>query len=156
MGERGPQRKPRALRLVEGDRGHQKRNAAEPMPPPIEPGRPAAMTVEAGRVWDGLAPGLLQLGVLTEWDGELFGAFCEAVVTRRRAVELIAPGLVLRGREGQVVVNPGWRVFRDATLLVARLGAQFGLSPASRTLLQGNLGGLDADDEDALFTPVWG
>jgi len=146
--------KPRALKLIEGRRGHRKRNDAEPLPAPRLPGKPEELTPEASALWDQMAPDLIRYGLLTEWDGPAFAAFCEAVIAHRKSVALIRVGLLVKGKDQPLVVNPGWRVFRDSTTLVCRLGAQFGLTPASRSTLRANINGLDEDAEEALFSPV--
>ncbi len=38
------------------------------------------LSPRARKVWDGLAPNLVERRVLTAWDVDLFGAFCAVVV----------------------------------------------------------------------------
>jgi P27 family predicted phage terminase small subunit len=143
-------RKPTALRLLEGDRSHRPRNTREPMPDPIAPPKPETLSDGARVVWDEYAPDLERHGLLTALDGVVFETFCEALAAHRRSVALIKPALLVKGRRDALVVNPGWRVFRDSALLVYRLGAEFGLSPASRASLTT---GEPVEFDDDLFYP---
>lgn len=90
MGLRGPAPKPTALRLLEGNLGKRPINAQEPRPDIRMPQRPAWLDAGAQSVWRRLAPKLLELGVLSEVDGDIFGAYCQTASDLRRIRRLIA------------------------------------------------------------------
>ena len=78
---RATPRKPTALRVLHGDRMPPR----EPVPqsavtgavvkPPLSPG--------ASEEWDRIAPEMIRLGVLTEWDVGLFAEWCESLILLR-------------------------------------------------------------------------
>jgi P27 family predicted phage terminase small subunit len=137
MGKRGPKPAPNHLKVLRGDR-EQYLNRDEPIPTAV-PGvdltkPPRGIGAPAARVWRRLAPDLVDKGMLTAWDVDLFGAYCDTVATyedvRRqlRAVGVTAKGSV----PGTAVKHPLWRVQADCLATMVRLGAKFGLSPADR------------------------
>lgn len=141
MGKRGPAPKPRALRLLDGERPY-RLPAGEPVPSAgsVEP--PASLDAEALAVWHELAPDLVRQGVLTPWDAALFGLYCQTLVYARRAEEMInSSAILLRARNrsdrasGVAVRNPAMQVYRDMTELALRLGGNFGLTPSQRIAL---------------------
>lgn len=80
MGMRGPNPKPTALKLLEGNPGKRRlKNTGEPMPePPSDmPKPPSRLLPEAKKEWRRLAPPLLALGVLTEVDLSAFAELCQ-------------------------------------------------------------------------------
>jgi P27 family predicted phage terminase small subunit len=93
---------------------------------------------DASKVWERLAPSLEARGVLTDWDADLFAAYCTAVVHHRRAVELVNQTNVLTKAAGaaHVVKNPALQVIRDQATILVALGARFGLTPADRATLK--------------------
>ena len=70
MGKRRPAPKPTASRRLHGDRAD-RINDDEPQ--------------RARKVWDGLAPNLVERRVLTAWDVDLLAAFCAVVVANQHS-----------------------------------------------------------------------
>ncbi len=143
-GKGGRPKKPTALRVLHGDR-KDRINTAEPVPAALVVQPPAWLGEDAVEVWDAYAPDLQRTGVLTAWDVELFGCWCDAAARRRRAVAAL-------DREGEIVEMPvfgkngelsGYRrgknpwayTLTEADAQVQRYGARFGLSPADRAAL---------------------
>src|SRR5690349_1761687 len=88
MGERGPARKPTALRVLEGDQSHRPPNRREPKPKirADTPRAPEHLEAVARATWNRLAPELHRLGLLTDVDLELFESYCVANGERRLAM----------------------------------------------------------------------
>jgi P27 family predicted phage terminase small subunit len=86
-------------------------------------------------VWDRLAPDLHRRGLLEPSDCMMLGLLCEAVIHARRAKALLSGDKYLLHRDGRLVTNPAWRIYRDATDRIRMLAHEFGLSPASRVWL---------------------
>ena len=93
-------------------------------------------------MWNRLAPDLKKKGVLTPWDVDMFGLYCQTLVYAYQAEALInKSSVLLRGRNrsdragGALVKNPAVQVYRDMAELASRLGKQFGLTPADRVQL---------------------
>lgn len=134
MGERGPARRPTAIKRTEGMRTD-RINDREPRAEPLRgvPGPPAHLDEVGRQVWEHLAPSLHEAGVLTAWDLVSFGAFCELVSTTRRAAALIQPGLLTKGRRDALVTNPAFRIYRDSLVLLRLFAREFGLTPSARS-----------------------
>lgn len=132
MGRRGPAKKPTALKLVEGETRPSRINANEPIPPQAEVLPPPDLSQRALAEWERLAPDLIAKHVLTTWDRDAFGAYCEAVADRAAAASLVKTGLLVKGRNGEFVTNPAWRIYRDSTTAMLRFAQEFGLTPAAR------------------------
>lgn len=134
MGKRGPAPTPTNLRLLRGESRPSRVNKHEPKAPlaaRVEP--PDYLDVDARKVWDRLAPSLVQRGVLTAWDVDLFGAYCTAVVHHRRAVRLVnETAVALKGPDG-VVKHPAMQIVRDQAQLMTTIGGRFGLTPSDRS-----------------------
>lgn len=146
MGNRngGTPRKPKALALVEGYRSD-RINDNEPVPGDGEVRAPAGLSPEAMAVWDRLAPDLIAKKVLTPWDADSFGTFCDAVARHRRAAaELDAGGEVVEGHRGVAAKNPWFQIWRDTADVMVKVGGRFGMNPSDRTSL--SVGGDDGGE----------
>ena len=133
MGLRGPAPKPTKLRQLEGNPGRLPINENEPEP---EPGAdpPDWLPVAAREEWRRLAPVLEACGLLTKADGNVFAAYCDAVVNFATLSQAVAEldSLVMKDNYGR---RPAAEISaqRNYAELVLKLGAKLGLSPADRT-----------------------
>lgn len=132
----GRKRKPTELHVLEGtlnstrhsDRGN------EPRPVQSEEDAPDYLSDEATEIWDELAPLLINLGVLTEIDRQLFSAYCE-----KRAAWEYYTSKVEKGKEvgktknGNLVQNPYIGLANRAFDQMIKLGIEFGITPSSRS-----------------------
>lgn len=141
MGKRGPAKTPTKLALVKGERAD-RINDTEPEPEgQVAP--PGWLSDDALEVWRRYAPDLQRKQVLTAWDVEAFGNFCDAVVRRARASQALDD-------EGEIVdlpvfnkngdhtgdrkgKNPWALIWKEADGQVQRWGARFGMTPSDRT-----------------------
>lgn len=140
----GRPRKPKNLAIVEGYR-EDRINDDEPVPGDSDIVAPSGLSQEARRVWDRLAPDLIDRKVLTPWDADSFGAFCDAVARHRRAAaELDAEGEVVEGHRGVMSKSPWFQVWRDTADVMTKVGGRFGLNPSDRAGL--SVGGDDGDE----------
>lgn len=159
MGTRGPAKKPTNLAVLHGDR-KDRINTTEPKPAATELKPPAWLDTRARTVWKKLAPDLEAKGVLTAWDVEAFGCWCDAVVRRRTAAaKLRDQGEVIEmpvfNKNGEetgtrVGKNPWTLVLNDADAQVQRYGARFGLTPSDRANL--HIGEASGDPDADLLT----
>lgn len=140
----GPKPKPTHLRIVQGDRPD-RINKAEPRPSAKPPRAPEWLGEDAKKVWRRTVTQLKAMGIASEADRDLLAAYCTTVVNLQRATEIVdRTGIMVKGRRDGVVKNPAVQIQRDAAQLVARLAAEFGLSPSSRTRLRST----DATEHD--------
>jgi P27 family predicted phage terminase small subunit len=140
---RGPPPTPLHLRLLKGNPGKRAlRPEPQPMVTPDVPEPPGFLLPAAKAEWLRLGPELHALGLLTTLDITAFAVYCQAMGRWLLAEELLAKaaegdaaggGLVVDGSAGSPVINPMLRIAIQAARDVIRFGAEFGLTPSSRT-----------------------
>ncbi len=133
-GKGGRPARPTALKVLEGERPSRiAKNEPKPDPTSEVPVAPEWLAADSRGVWDRLAPLLHDKGVLTPWDEDAFGAYCEAVVHHRDACRVVdRDGVTVRGERG-LVKNPALQVVRDNAQLLRGFAQEFGLTPSSRS-----------------------
>lgn len=111
---RGQKPTPTGLKLVTGNPGKRPINETEPKPQG-EVSKPAFVKAGAARLWTKYAPSLIEQGVLTSWDVDMFGAWCVLMAEFQK--------------------NP--QIFTAAQMSQMRaLASGFGLLPAERSRLK--------------------
>lgn len=128
MPKGGHNRKPTKLKIIQGTARPDRVPANEPKPRPIAPDPLPGLDRFGKQAWRRLAPMLDRLGLLTEADAEMLWALCQTWSQLRKAVrELnrLSPSDPDYRRIAVTVENAR----KDLRLL----GAEFGLSPASRS-----------------------
>lgn len=97
---------------------------------------PRWVSPKGKRIWRRLAPELFACGVLTVIDGELLALLIQAMVDYQEArAHLSKEGRVVLSPTGYPMQSP-WEAMKNKALeQVHKLGAEFGLSPSSRTKL---------------------
>lgn len=152
MGKRGPAPQPTKLKLLKGDPSA---NLNEPRAREGTPDPPPEMGKEARAIWDYTTRELYWTGMLTHLDRDALVAYCEAVVTHRRACKMLAESEVLvRGRDGNIVKNPAIMVQRDAAMILKAFAAEFGLTPRARAEIHLPEGATSNDEERAAFGAI--
>lgn len=144
MGKRGPQPKPTALRVFEGQRlerpaGRQDEPCPDVSTLPIAPD----WLGEWGRAaWDRMAPVLHATKLLTDADVNLFEQWCYAHdVFHQARLELAAGGICIDTQKGRQA-NPAAKVMSVQTGIIIKIGQLFGMGPSSRV-------GLSAPTQDS-------
>ena len=131
--------RPNHLKILAGER-ESRINRGEPLPAETAITIPAELSDAARKVLQRLAPDLADKGVLTSWDIVMFSAFCESAATYRHCMDQLgASDLTVPGSLKNQVVNPLWRIAKDAADVMLRIGARFGLTPSDRA-------GIDVSD----------
>lgn len=146
---RGRKPTPTVLKLIAGNPGHRPISADEVRPeivrcfdPPEYLGGPAQ------EVWRMKAPSFIRLGLLTEADIETFAAWCDAFAKWRmtlveldRLIEINGVGAMMhKTKDGNIIQSPLVGICNKARLEVTRLGAEFGMTPSSRTRIDSDTG----------------
>lgn len=94
--------------------------------PPLSPG--------ASEEWDRIAPEMIRLGVLTEWDVGLFAEWCESLILLRACRVRAAQEMT-----GKLIIGPGqaspMATYHRSLVGAMALAARFGLTPADRSRL---------------------
>lgn len=148
MGRPGRAPKPTALKLIDGTR-RDRINEREPLPRGLPPAPPAGLADDVRDVWDYTVRELDAMGIAFAADRDALVCYCEAVVTHRRASELLAVSDVLvTGLHGGQVRNPALQVQRDAAAMVRGYAQEFGLTPSARTRIEHRAGPDGSEDEN--------
>jgi Phage terminase, small subunit len=102
-----------------------------PTPPPVPPvdglTRPRSLTPAARKLWDHLAPSLIERHVLDMWRGPAFAILCESLATHARATTALDRCADLVSPEARVL----FRTQRDAATVARQFLESFGLTAAS-------------------------
>lgn len=142
-----PPRKPTHLKLLSGERESRiNRNAPLPGETDIVP--PVQLSDEAQKVWDRLAPDMIDKSVLTAWDVDMFAVYCDAVATFYQCRAALGSDFTVKGSvKDTTVKSPLWRIMRDCENTMRVIGGKFGLTPSDRA-------GIDVTDNAP--TPLHG
>ncbi|MEN2423019.1 phage terminase small subunit P27 family [Streptomyces rimosus] len=134
MGKRGPRPKPTALRVLHGERPD-RINTDEPRPATGLPDCPDDAADDVREVWDYTLAQLAVMGTATPADRDALRAYCEAVVTHRKASTLLArSGVLIRSAKGGALIrNPVVQVQRDTAATLRGFAQEFGLTPSARS-----------------------
>lgn len=131
---RGPKPLPTMLKLVRGDK-ESTFNDDEPMPDDGLPRCPVKDKL-VNEVWDYTVQQMARMKIVSMADRDLLLAFCQAVVMHRRASELLdAEGYLFEGSLA-ITPHPAIKMQREAAMMMRQFGAEFGLTPASRTRIR--------------------
>lgn len=125
---------PTALKVLRG--GHPENiNNDVPVPDDSHPECPSKIP-EVREVWDFTLRQLEQMKTISVADRDLLHTYCEQVVQYRMAAELVhQDGLVIFGPKGPMK-HPAVAVMQSAGTLIARLAANFGLTPQGRSAIR--------------------
>lgn len=170
---RGRKPKPTAQKAAEGNPGKRRLNKAELREDPAAPRAPSHLSARARVEWRKLIPVLMRRRTISIEDETLLVSFCEACATlidarrqlarfpKNKRLVVMVGGRVIERRDkkgklvarersgGSLQANPLLYVIRDQIGTIARIAAEFGLSPAARARLN-----LDAIPPDAGADPL--
>ena len=137
-GSGGHNRKPSALKKIQGNPGKRRSNRREPKPPAGVPEMPADLKGAARVEWIRIAPILDKMGVLTRADGSALAAYCKLHALHLRAEAAIAKYGIVFAKVDEVGVstlkkNPAVSIFESTSRLIRSFLQEFGLTPASRS-----------------------
>ena len=156
MGERGPQPKPTALRILEGNPSKRSLNKFEPKPNPVCSTPPPAYFSEYSKgCWNRAVEILGRIGVLTEADLPLLERYCDFLNDFRRAREFLSTveglwypmyerdlnGEICKTKDGKPIIKE-MKVFPQLAqkLRVSehllRIEQHFGMTPAARSRIR--------------------
>lgn len=151
MGRRGPPPKPSAQKKAQGTYRRDRAAVREMELPPGVPEMPAWLDKEARAEWERVVPELAALRILTEVDRAMLADYCAAHSLAVRATRAYqGEELMIDGPHGPVV-NPMVKVAREARAQARLLGAEFGLSAASRSRISAPEKPEKDTSEDFLF-----
>lgn len=131
---RGRKPTPTRLKVINGNPGKRALNKNEPKPPPSEYDAPPGLSKEAKKIWERDAPQLIRLGVLTQVDRPMFGAYCEkyAQYYRYQKKASNSPDLI-KTPSGYVQQNPYISMANRCFEQLCKIATEFGITPSSRS-----------------------
>ena len=136
MATRGRKPKPTAIKVLEGNPGKRKLNQNEPQPMKKAPACPKWLEAEAKKEWKRLAKKMEQMGVLTEVDMAVFAGYCQAYARWQEAEEFISQhGTIVKTPSGYWQQVPQVSIAQTYLKTMAKLAAEFGLTPSARSRL---------------------
>ena len=134
MGKRGPQRKPTALKKLQGTYRPDRDSADEPTPSGhADP--PDVLTAAALAEWERLAPELESLGLLTSIDRAVFAVYCQGWADYNKLTEQLndMASWTWESEKGYRQVVPEISMRKEAWTRIKEAGAKLGLDPSSRS-----------------------
>lgn len=125
---------PTALKILKG--GHPENiNRDEPIPDIASPTCPSKNPA-VREVWDFTLGHLMQMKTISAADQDILHTYCEQVVNYRRAAEMVREdGIIIYGPRGPVK-HPAVGIMETSAAIVARLAANFGLTPQGRSAIR--------------------
>jgi P27 family predicted phage terminase small subunit len=142
----GRKPKPTALRLLDGDR-ESRINRNEPIPRGLPPQCPEDAADDVRAVWDYTVRELDHMNLAFACDRDALRAYCEAVVSHRKACQILAKSPILvRGAKGNMVRNPALAAQHAAANTLRLLAVEFGLTPSARSRIEHREADSGADD----------
>lgn len=132
---RGRKPKPTKLRIASGETRPCRINWHEPKPDPTAPKCPDWLDDEGREHWRKLVKVLADMRVLTVADGDALAAICNTTARMVRAEQKIreSGGEVVLSPKGFPMQNPWLSIYARCQDQLAKLLAEFGLTPSSRT-----------------------
>lgn len=129
--------KPTALKVLQGNPGKRAINESEPKFKSAEQRPPEWLKGYGRDLWIRLAPKLIEQGVLTEVDRDLFAAGCERWGVYRRATDE-AFDLLAESKAHGMVTNPLQALAKSALNDATSIFREFGIGAASRSKVKVN------------------
>ena len=130
----GPPKTPATLTLLRGNPGHERKRPPEPQPAILAecPPPPNFLADYAAEEWHHVAPELHRLGLLTVLDVSMLAAYCCSYARWRWAEEL------LPSTTDRKACSLFARISRDSADTMLRIGREFGMTPSSRSHINGS------------------
>lgn len=159
MAPRGPKVKPTRLKVLAGTVRRHRLNENEPQPEVARPEPPEHLCAVAGVEWERVIGQMVALGIMSELDQAVLGAYCQAygrwvaaetALTRMAEKDPVTHGLVIRTKSGNAIQNPLVGTANKAMADMVRYAAEFGLTPSARTRVSASRDD-EEDDPFAIF-----
>lgn len=150
---RGRKNTPTELKKLKGNPGKRALNEKEPQPDVEIPDCPEHLTGEAQKEWVRITGELKKLGVIANIDRAALAAYCMAWLDFVYASRMVdEEGEVITSEKGGKYMNPWVGIKTSAMDRLVRIGAEFGLTPASRTKLKVDI----PSEEDLMASFLFG
>lgn len=148
----GRKPKPTALKRLEGNPGKRALNHAEPRPKSAMPEPPEHLSDEEKAKWKLIVQELHSLGLVTKIDVDALAMYCTIFVRWIKAEKMVREkGEIIKTAAGNIIQNPYLSIANRAIDQLNKLGAEFGMTPSSRSRVKADLTDPDQELEQMLF-----
>jgi P27 family predicted phage terminase small subunit len=148
----GRKPKPTAVKLLEGNPGKRALNHAEPKPRVVAPRVPGHLGDEENKKWKATVSELYALGLITTVDVDALAMYCVVFVRWVKAEKMVREkGEIIKTAAGNIIQNPYLSIANRALEQLNKLGAEFGMTPSSRSRVKADLIDPDQELEEMLF-----
>lgn len=143
----GPKTQPTRLKIIRGNPGQRKLPQNEPKPPMAKKLKCPFSNRDlknqfAREEWNRVVPKLCRQGLISKIDISAIKAYCEAVQVREESYQFLRDKgniMPVKNYKGEVIGctrAPQLLTWEKSIMIANRLGAEFGLTPSSRTGLE--------------------
>lgn len=130
----GRKPKPTALKLLEGNPGKRAINRAEPKPRVVLPKPPEHLSDDEKIKWKLTVRELHPLGLVTTIDKDALAMYCVIFIRWVKAEKMVRDkGEIIKTAAGNIIQNPYLSIANRALEQLNKLGAEFGMTPSSRS-----------------------
>lgn len=148
----GRKPKPTALKVLAGNPGKRALNRAEPKPRVVMPRPPEHLSEDEKTKWKAVVRELHPLGLVTTIDRDALAMYCVIYVRWMKAEKIVREkGEVMKTAAGNLIQNPYLPIANRALDQLNKLGAEFGMTPSSRTRVKTDAPDPDKELEQMLF-----
>jgi P27 family predicted phage terminase small subunit len=149
---RGRKPKPTSQKRLEGNPGKRALNNAEPRPRVVLPRPPAHLSDDEKTKWKSLVKELHPLGLVTVLDLDQLSTYCVIWCRWMKAEKLVREkGEIIKTAAGNIIQNPYLSIANRALEQLNKLGAEFGMTPSSRSRVKTETPDAEHELEQMLF-----
>lgn len=142
----GRKPKPTALKMLAGNPGKRAINRSEPKPRVVMPKPPEHLSDAEKEKWKSVVRELHPLGLVTTIDKDALAMYCTIYVRWVKAEKMVRDkGEIIKTAAGNIIQNPYLSIANRALDQLNKLGAEFGMTPSSRSRVKADM--LDPDQE---------
>jgi len=148
----GRKPKPTAIKLLAGNPGKRALNHAEPKPRVVLPRPPEHLSDEEKAKWKLTVKELYPLGLITTIDKDALAMYCVIFMRWVKAEKMVREkGEIIKTAAGNIIQNPYLSIANRALEQLNKLGAEFGMTPSSRSRVKADMADPDQELERMLF-----
>jgi P27 family predicted phage terminase small subunit len=149
---RGRKPTPTERKRLAGNPGKRALNDAEPQPRRVAPRAPEHLSAEEKTKWKSLVKELHPLGLVTVLDVDQLAQYCVLWVRWIKAERMVREkGEIIKTVAGNIIQNPYLSIANRALEQLNKIGAEFGMSPSSRTRIKVEINDDEHELEQMLF-----
>jgi len=148
----GRKPKPTALKQLAGNPGKRALNHAEPRPRVVMPRPPESLSNDEKEKWKAIVRDLHPLGLVTTIDKDALAMYCVIYVRWLKAEKMVRDkGEIIKTAAGNIIQNPYLSIANRALDQLNKLGAEFGMTPSSRSRVKVEAPDAEHELEQMLF-----